>query len=249
MTRLLFLLLFATSVTAQGVRYTIRCTGENARVLYAATVDGPRATDFDVVLSDARFELKAHFIAEGSGPVDLRVRLETKRREGTSKRGLPLWESDTQHHRFRVRLGQTIELLPFGSAGPRGLLKLEIVPQAVNATTPRIDITKSSNAIAVHAYRVPHRYEVRARIDGALATATLFTREPSRLTVGGAELHITAEPAPYRDAWDATLVRFDGRWTHGAVFAQSWEGVAAGQPLRYPIGGGKSLILEIIPKE
>jgi hypothetical protein len=254
MTRLLLLLLVATSAAADGVRYTIRATGEQARVLYAATVDGPAATDFDVVLNDARFELKAHFIAEGSGPVDLRVRLETRRREGTSKRGLPLWEEDVQQHRFRVRLGQTIELLPFGSAGPRGLLRLEIVPQAVNAAAaPRIDITKSSNAIAVHAYCVPHRYEVRARIEGnaglAEARATLFTRERTRLTVGDAELTIAAEPAPYRDAWDATLVRFDGRWKNGSAFAQSWAGVTAGQPLRYAIGGGRTLILEITPKE
>lgn len=248
MIRLLAILLFTTSLAAEGVRYTIRCTGENARVLYAATIDGPRATDFDVVLSDTRFELKAHFVAEGAGPIDLRVRLETKRREGTSKRGLPLWEEDTQQHRFRVNLGQTIELLPFGSAGPRGLLKLEIVPEAVNATAPRIDISKSSSAIAVHAYRIPHRYEVRARIDGASAAALIFTRERTRLTVGDAELTLSAEPAPYRDAWDATLVRFDGRWKNGTVFAQSWEGVAAGQPLRYR-AGGRTLILEITPKE
>jgi hypothetical protein len=160
-----------------------------------------------------------------------------------------LWEEDVQQHRFRVRLGQTVELLPFGSAGPRGLLRLEIVPQAVQAAAPRIDITQSSNAIAVHAYRVPHRYEVRARIDGGSASALVFTRERTRLTVGDAELTVSAEPAPYRDAWDATRVRFDGRWKNGALFAQSWEGIAAGQPLRYAIGGGRTLILEITPKE
>lgn len=246
--RLLLVLLFAANAAA-GVRYTIRCTGENARVLYAATVDGPQSTDFDVVLRDERFELKAHFIAEGGGPVDVRVRLETRRREGTSKRGLPLWEEDAQQHRFRVRLGQTIELLPFGTAGPRGLLKLEIVPEPVNAPVPRIDIARSSSAIAVHAYRVPHRYEIRARIEGASANALIFTGERTRMTVGNAEIAIVAEPAPYRDAWSATLVRFDGRWTNGAAFAQSWEGIAAGQPLRYPIGGGRTLILEITPKE
>ncbi|HEX6083613.1 MAG TPA: hypothetical protein VF266_03750 [Thermoanaerobaculia bacterium] len=243
----LLLALLLTNAAHAGVRYSVRATGENARVLYAATVDG--ATDFDVVLSDSKFELKAHFTAEGAGPVDLRVRLETRRREGTSKRGLPLWEVDTQQHRFRVRLGQTIELLPFGTAGPRGLLKLEIVPQAVEAKSPRIDITKSSSAIAVQAHRIPHRYEVRARIERAEARSTLFLRERTKLTVGDAELTISAEPAPYRDAWDATRVRFDGRWRNGAVFARSWEGVAAGQPLRYAIGGGRTLILEITPKE
>ena len=249
MIRLLLALLLSTTAAAQGVRYTVRATGENARVLYAATVDGPQATDFDLVLHDAHFELKAHFVAEGSGPIDLRVRLETRRREGTSKRGLPLWEEDTQQHRFRVRLGQTIELLPFGKAGPRGLLRLEIVPQASMAAAPRIEIAKSSNAIAVHAYRVPHRYEVRARIEGSNAAALIFTRERTKIAVGDAELTMTAEPAPYRDAWQATLVRFDGRWKSGAVFAPSWEGVAAGQPLRYAIGGGRTLVLEITPKE
>lgn len=252
--RLAMLLLCATNVAAQGVRYAIRCTEVSegkSRVLYAATVDGPRATDFEVVLRDHRFELKAFFTAEGSGPVDLRVRLETRRREGTSRRGLPLWEEDLQQHRFRVRLGEVVELLPFGKAGPRGLLKLEVIPQRAGVAAPRIDISTSSNAIAVHAYRVPHHYEVRARIEGgnANASARIFTRERTRLSVGDAELTLSAEPAPYRDPWEATLVRFDGRWKNGAAFARSWEGVAAGQPLRYPIGGGRTLVLEITAKE
>ncbi|HVG23903.1 MAG TPA: hypothetical protein VND45_07095 [Thermoanaerobaculia bacterium] len=247
MTRVLLALLITTAAAADGVRYSIRATGENERVLYAATIDGAR--DFDVVLGDSHFELKAHFTADGNGPVDLRVRLETRRREGTSKRGLPLWEEDTQQHRFRVRLGQTIELLPFGTAGRRGLLKLEIVPQRASASDARIDIQKSSNAIAVSAYRIPHRYEVRARLGGANTSALLFTGERTRMTIGGAELTVIATPAPYRDAWDATLVRFDGRWKNGAAFAQSWQGVAAGQPLRYAIGGGQTLILEVTPKE
>lgn len=250
--RLLAVLLFATSLAAEGVSYTVRCTEVRegkTRVLYEASVDGPEATDFDVVLGDDRFSLKAHFVAEGSGPVDLRVRIETRRREGTSKRGLPLWEEDTQHHRLRVQLGQTIELLPFGGAGPRGLLRLEILPRRAAANAPRVSIARSSSAIAVHAYRVPHWYEVRARIGGASASATLFARERGTLRVGDAEITLSAEPAPYRDAWTSTLIRFDGRWKGGQAFAQSWEGVAAGQPLHYAIGNGRTLVLEIQPKE
>jgi hypothetical protein len=252
--RLLLALLVTTSLSAQS--YTIRCTevaDAKTRVLYEATVDG--ATDFDVVLRDARFEMKAAFSAEGSGPIELRVRIETRRRHGTSSNKLPLWEEDVQQHRLRVRLDQRVELLPFGGAGPRGLLKLDILPRPSPARTPRIDIAKASDHIRVHAHRLPHWYGVRARIEGmnANANALVFARDTARLQVGDATLSVSAEPAPYRDARTSTLVRFDGKWTNGAAFARSWEGITAGQPLRYPIRGPRgeawTLILEVQPKE
>lgn len=248
-------LLAAANGFAESIRYTIRCSG-NERVLYEATVEGPAATDFDVVLRDPQFELQAFFVNEGAGPVDMRVRLETRRRAGSSRAGLPLWEHDQQQHRFRVGLDQQIELLPFGAPGPRGLLKLTIVPQRTAARTdaPRIDIRRATgDAIAVHAYRVPHWYDVTARIDGvAVATAQIFAREPTRLPLGAlGELVVTAGAAPFRDAWQATLVRFDGRWKNGVSFASGWEGV--GGPLRYSIKGPRgeawTLILDVTPKE
>lgn len=247
--RLLAALLLATSLSAQS--YTIRCTevaDAKTRVLYEATVDG--ATDFDVVLRDARFELNATFIAEGS---ELRVKLHTRRRHGTSANELPLWEEDVQHHRLRVGLGQRVELLPFGGAGPRGLLKLDILPRPSNAKTPRIDIAKTNDAIRVHAQRLPHWYEVRARLEGASANALVFTRDTARLALGDATLTVSAEPAPYRDARTSALVKFDGRWKNGSAFARGWEGIASGQRLRYPIRGPRgeawTLVLEVNPKE
>ncbi|HEX2122506.1 MAG TPA: hypothetical protein VHL59_12770 [Thermoanaerobaculia bacterium] len=248
-------LLAAADGLAESVRYTIRCSADE-RVLYEATVEGPAATDFDVVLRDPQFELQAFFVNEGAGPVDMRVRLETRRRAGSSRAGLPLWEHDEQQHRFRVTLDQQIELLPFGAPGPRGLLKLTIVPQrtAARADAPRIDIRRATgDAIAVHAYRVPHWYDVTARVDGtAVATARIFAREPTRLSLGAlGELVVTAGAAPFRDAWQATLVRFDGRWKNGVSFASGWEGV--GGPLRYSIKGPRgeawTLILDVTPKE
>jgi hypothetical protein len=186
----------------------------------------------------------------------MRVRLETRRRAGSSRAGLPLWEHDQQQHRFRVGLDQQIELLPFGTPGPRGLLKLTIVPQrtTTRADAPRIDIRHATgDAITVHAYRVPHWYDVTARVDGAaIATARIFARQPTRLPLGTlGELVVTADAAPFRDAWQATLVRFDGRWTNGVRFARGWEGV--GTSLRYAIKGPRgeawTLILDVTPKE
>lgn len=238
--RIIFALLFATSLSAQS--FTIRCTA-NARVLYEATVDG--ATDFDVLLRDSRFEMNATFTSEGD---DLRVRLQTRRRHGTSSNKLPLWEEDVQQHRLRVRAGQRVELLPFGGAGPRGLLKLDILPRPSSTTTPRIDIAKTNDAISVHAHRLPHWYEVRARLDGASANAIVFARDTAQLNLGDATLTIAMEPAPYRDARTSTLVKFDGKWKNGVVFARGWEGIASGQSLRYAIAN-KTLILDVIPKE
>lgn len=250
--RVLLALLFASTLSAQS--YTIRCTevvDARSRVLYEATVDG--ATDFDVHLRDARFEMKATFTAET--PNDLRVRIETRRRSGTSANRLPLWEEDVQQHRLRVRFDQRVELLPFGGAGPRGLLKLDVLPKKSAATTPRIDIAQSSDHIRVHAHRLPHWYEVRARIEGvnAHANAVVFARDNARLQLGDATITVTPEPAPYRDARTSTLVRFDGAWKNGAPFARAWEGITSGQPLRYPIRGPRgeawTLILDVRPKE
>jgi hypothetical protein len=247
--RLLLALAFAATVSAQS--YTIRCVevaDDKTRVLYEATVDG--ATDFDVLLHDSRFEMKAAFTAEGS---DLRVKLETRRRHGTSPNQLPLWEEDVQHHRLRVGAGQRVELLPFGGAGPRGLLKLDVVPRPSVVTTPQIHIAKTSDNIRVQAHRLPHWYEVRARLEGANANALVFIRDDARLTLGDATLKITAEPAPYGDARTSTLVRFDGKWKNGAVFASQWEGIASGDALRYPIKGPRgeawTLILDVRPKD
>ncbi len=247
--RLFLALIFAGTLSAQS--YTIRCievVDAKPRVLYEATVDG--ATDFDVVLHDARFEMNASFAAEGT---DLRVRIKTRRRHGTSANKLPLWEEDIQQHRLRVGFDQRLELLPFGSAGPRGLLRLDILPRRSTAREPRVEIVRASENISVRAHRLPHWYDVRARIEGASASALVFARDTAHLNVGDAALEISAEPAPYRDARTSTLVKFDGRWKNGAAFAQSWEGIASGQPLRYPIRGPRgeawTLILDVKPKE
>jgi len=165
-----------------------------------------------------------------------------------SSNKLPLWEEDVQHHRLRVGAGKRVELLPFGSAGPRGLLKLDILPRPSRAATPRIEIAKTNEAIRVHAYRLPHWYEVRARLGNASANAVVFVRDTAQLNLGDATLTIAMEPAPYRDARTTTLVKFDGKWKNGEVFARGWEGIASGQPLRYSIGNS-SLILEITPKD
>ena len=247
--RLLLAIAFATTLSAQS--FTIRCTevaDAKSRVLYEATVDG--ATDFDVALSDKNFEMNAAFTAEGT---ELRVRLETRRRAGTSKNKLPLWEEDVQQHRLRAGVGQRVELLPFGGAGPRGLLKLDILPRPSSTTTPRIDIAKTNDHIRVHAHRLPHWYEVRARLEGATANAVVFTRDTARLTLGDAILTISAEPAPYRDARTSALVKFSGQWKNGAAFAREWEGIASGQPLRYLIRGPRgeawTLVLDVIARE
>jgi hypothetical protein len=248
MIRILLALLFATSLSAQT--WTIRCTA-GSEVLYEAHVDG--ATDFDVVLSDTRFEMNARFTTEGTNPIDLRVDLRTRRHHGMSGNQLPLWEEDHQRHRMPVVFGQHVELLPFGGAGPRGLLKLELVPSASAATTPRIDIRKASKQVRVQAYRLPHWYEVRARLGNASANALVFARDVATLQLGDTTITLTAEPPPYHDARTTTLIRFDGRWRNGVAFAQAWEGIASGTPLRYavrtPRGESRALVLEITPKE
>lgn len=255
------LVLLAGNATPPRVRYTIRCTevvDARERVLYEARVEGEHATDFEVALRDANVAVTATFVNEAAANgVDSRVRIESRRRFGNSPNGLPLWEHDAQQHRLRVGFDQQIEFLPFGGAGERGLLRMQIVPDAIASTSSKpLDIRideLTSDAITVRAYRVPHWYAIEATllrngVAQANASARLFREERTTIRVGDATLNVIATEAPHLDARAAALLRFDGAWRNGKAFARQWEGVTAGSPLRYDLGEGWTLELKGTPQ-
>ncbi|HYO77250.1 MAG TPA: hypothetical protein VE010_12360 [Thermoanaerobaculia bacterium] len=250
---------------AQRTRVTVRCveaTGTSTRTLYNATVEGPHATDFELSLVDGGFELNATFINEpvATRQTDVRMNIASRRRAGTSRNGLQLWEEGVQQQRMRVGADEQLELLPFGGAGPRGTIRFEVVREEVagDAAAP-VTIAigeQQTRAIRVRAYRVPHWYVVDATLtarDGrqvARGVARAFKGERTRVNIGNvAQLDVTSDAAPYQDAWRAAQVRFDGRWSDGKPLATSWEGITAGAPLQYELSNGMTLRIAVRAEE
>ncbi len=255
----------------EGRRFDIRCIEERdgaRHVLYSAVVEGPPATDFRVVMRDARHEIEATFVNEpiAGGGIDARVHLRSRRAYGTSRNGLPLWEEDVQQHRLRVDGDQQIELLPFGAAGAAGLLELEVAPHDLAVAGPlgiRIGQQMASGAIRVDACRAPHWFHASAEIASAgrviaRGDGRLFVDESGKVALRDdtgaqvAELHLTPSSVPYENRWRAASATVDGAWTrHGTstTFARGWSGAGpTGQPMRYDIGNGNTLSITVEPE-
>ncbi|HXH41749.1 MAG TPA: hypothetical protein VNN08_24205 [Thermoanaerobaculia bacterium] len=245
--------------TPNRIRFVVRCVEQNAagkRTLYEADVDGPPGTDFTVRLRDHGFTLDAMFVSEltTSGKLDVRSSLTTRRRHGTSRAGLALWEEDAQEHRFVVGFDQEIELLPFGGAGRAGLLKFDIVPERSAGTGPmriRIDDVHSNGAITVDAFRQPHWYAVEAEIDDGPA---VISRVSGRIFAGTAgslalpalgNLMITARTFEHADPWHYTDITLGGR-----LFARPSRGVICrGEWQSFPIDAKRTLRIRVAPEE
>jgi hypothetical protein len=283
----LVLILLASAATAAALfpaaeprrLFEIRLVDEiegSRRVLYSAEVEGPADSDFRIELRDLNFELDATVLNEPAGPasIDSRLRLQSRRRHGHTRDGAPLWEEHHREHRAVTTAAQQVEILPFGGRGPDGLLKFEIahLPMAArrgldqrSQLQVRITDPGLSGSVRVAAFRIPHHFEVSARLtsaEGEVATgrAPLFTGERGQLQLVDAETGeaiaealLTIGPAPYADPWTTAAVDFSLRLSQGAGggwLARDWSGTAGfGQPISYPIQlpgrAGATLTLEI----
>lgn len=261
MTRLAIVaLLFATAVPQpmNRIRFTVRCVEESTgahRTLYEADVDGPPGTDFQLHMRDRGFALDASFVNEpaASGKLDIRASLTTRRRYGTSRAGLPLWEEDSQEHRFLAGFDQEIAILPFGGAGKGGLLKFVIVPERISGTgPPRIHINdiRTNGAITVDAVRVPHWYAVEAEVDEgsavvARAQGRIFAGSRGTLVLPAAgNLTIVPRSVAHADPWRYTDVTLEGRaFPHGTravVCRSAWQS--------FPIDSKRSVRIRVAPE-
>lgn len=232
----------------EHVRYVVRCVEEQKqtrRVVYQATIGGPAGTDFTIRVRDRGYELDAAFVNElTADKLDMRARLVSRRRAGTSRNGLPLWEEDVQQHRFSVGFDQQVEMLPFGGAGTAGLLKIEILPARAAGTSDNIDIhldlQPQNGALAVDAYRVPHWYRANVEIAGpgrvANANARLFVDQPTAIALPGAgSVTITASTESHTDPWKVTAIAVDGRWNDGRTLIANAHAATAGEWMTYAI--------------
>lgn len=252
----LAVVLVASSVAAATprLRYTVRFAevrGGASKVVYKALIEGPAATDFEIDLRDARVQIKAQFVNElTSGAIDMRVRIESRRRYGTSPAKLPLWEEDAQDKRFRVGFAEEVELLPFGGAGRDGLLRVTVAPEVIAPSNAplsiRIDNREPANAITVRAYHVPHWYEVEATLRSQKVIARVFANEPASISVGDTRVVVTASPVPFGDAARTTQLTFDVARGKTSL-ATGWGGVTSGTPLRYTLRDGAAFQINARP--
>lgn len=243
------LLAAVSAHAAERIGFVVRCVEEHGaarRILYQSSIDGPPRTDFTIRIRDRGYTLDADFVNEPVlAGIDVRVHLTSRRRQGTSHNGLPLWEEDEQKHRLTVRFDQAIHLLPFGRAGEAGLLKFEVLPAraAGDSDAPiriRIDQPGAQGTIAVDAYVAPHWYRADVEVAGSRASGRLFAGEPA--SVG--DVTITASPTPHADVWTYTDVVLAGRPITGIAAAT----VCRSETATVPLTGQRTLHLRIAPE-
>ena len=263
MRRALALLIVATAAFGSTARterrvYMFRCfdeRGAQRQLLYAAQVEGPEGTDFQIVLHDARHHIEATFVNEPlpSGGIDARIHLRSRRSWGLSPNGLPLWEEDDQRQSAQIGPDEQIDLLPLGGGGEAGLLKLEITPDvepsmAVQPLSIHISQAAPQGAIEVSAYRSPHWYmaDIALMRNGAAvahATSRLFVDDGATVSLGGTAVHITPSVVPYENRWAFVAVRMDITSMRAGAAV-----VAADTPATFPIDDQQKLIVTLHPE-
>ena len=228
---------------------TIEELKDSRTVLSRARVDGPPGTDFDILLENQTFRMRAEFVTDliDSDLLRIRASLETRRLYGYSPRDLPVYEEDAQVQTFELGFDERIVLLPFGR-DPEQLLKIEITParSALSATLPSGEMRplelelfdpSSSGELSLFARKVPHCYLARVilRDDGGIVSQAESSVEYLRRcrialpanegkSIPSTELSLwideyTAGPGP-------VSFHFDVHTASGAPIASRWAGVA-----------------------
>lgn len=174
------------------VSYRLRVlerAGPATRLLATGIVAGPQGTDLRLSLRSETAEVRGLFgLLPEPDTVTLSGMFFGRRRAGSSRRGLPLWEEDSYRRSARLSWGGTVRLYPFGT-GPRGAggggggggrrdLWVEITVArefAAGETRPSEEVTvlDSSLAFGAEAVAQPRRVMVRlALVRGDTASST-----------------------------------------------------------------------------
>lgn len=119
------LLCVAALVLAQGpgtrVSYRVRVLEDGVREIARGSVSGPAGTDLRFSLRADTAEIEALFQIVPSGAVDtvsVAAEFFTKRRTGSSRRGLGLWEQDSYRRAVLLAWGDTARVYLFGRPRP-----------------------------------------------------------------------------------------------------------------------------------
>lgn len=265
--------LAAALAAAQGsqpleerIEFQVTTVQESAgarNTLSEALISGPPETDFDILLQGSRLRMTARFLTDlqQDGNLLVRARLDTRRLYGTSERGLPLYEEDSQQHALEVSFEEQIVLLPFGRGGEERLL-IEITPWRTQrpAGPLSIDLLKTSpgGQVSIRAHKVPHDYRLNAALllDGKAITATsqqiLIEKEESILlpptTPNAAPtLNLKLTIDRYESAGSGRLTFHFDALHRGTPAALNWAGITElGSTIHYPISvDGQDCLLEL----
>lgn len=126
-------LLVLAALQGPGTRltYRIRVIAPDAgaqHVLASGAVSGPIDTDMRLTLRTDTAEVEALFQVTAVGDtVSLGGEFFTRRRVGSSRRDLPIWEEDNYRRLIQVTWADTARVYPFGSRAKSGALWVELV--------------------------------------------------------------------------------------------------------------------------
>jgi hypothetical protein len=113
-------LLALASLQGPGTRLTYRIrllepAAAEPRVLASGAVSGPLDNEMRLTLRTDTAEVEALFHLTPIGDtVSLGAEFFARRRVGSSRRGLPLWEEDTYRRQVRLAWSDTARIYPFG---------------------------------------------------------------------------------------------------------------------------------------
>jgi hypothetical protein len=251
----------AAGDAARRVSFRIRTLlgPEGARAVASdATVDGPPGTDISLDGRAGEFTMAAKLRTDlvDGGRVRIATEITTRRRAGTSARGLPLYEEDVERRTVELAAdgSESVVVLPFGRNPGGDELAIDVLP-ALSAEPARepaplsihIDSVGPGGWLRVEASRVPHRFDVDVELvrDGrrvARGSGRLRLGEPERIPVvaedgtEAAGVGLTVESYATGCPTDRIDVGFDVDRA-GAPVGRGWAGVGSSDsPLVYDLG-------------
>ena len=225
---------------------TLVTAGVGVRALTDATVSGPSGTDLTITARTGEFQMTGRLQTDvvGTNRIRIAASFETRRRVGTSERGLALYEMDQQSPSAELALdgSESLVVLPFGRNSSGEELTIEVAPSVDSvgegmAPSIRIDDPGADGWLRIEARVVPHDFVVEAALlhDGApVASGSARARLGEQLPVhlsgsDGSVATVDLTVLDYTEACPRGRVEFefDAAGAQPApAFARGWAGVA-----------------------
>lgn len=157
------------SLQGPGTRLTYRIRviepAEGApRILASGAVSGPLDNEMRLTLRTDTAEVEALFRLTPIGDTaSLGAEFFARRRVGSSRRGLPLWEEDTYRRLVRLAWSDTARIYPFGRAPRATWVELILVRQFAGGegrAAEQFELVDSSSDLRIEAVVRPRRARV-----------------------------------------------------------------------------------------
>lgn len=166
-----FISVFLALASLQGpgtrLTYRIRVIEPAAgapRILASGAVSGPLDNEMRLTLRTDTAEVGALFHLTPIGDTaSLGAEFFARRRVGSSRRGLPLWEEDTYRRLVRLAWSDTARIYPFGRAPRAAWVELILVRQFAGGegrAAEQFELVDSSSDLRIEAVVRPRRARV-----------------------------------------------------------------------------------------